>query len=189
MESIVKVSQSEKYKVNPFLNNEDIITIDKGKKQIITGRTNDVLVNTETGEVNSFTFLHKTAITDKNQFAKLYIAEIQSLFELSKTGIKVFGYVLSCLKKDSDNIYIHIPALMEYCHYKQKNQAYKGLGELIKNNIIALSTMNCIWFINPKIIFNGNRIAFVKEYRLTEPKQLPIQQNLEFEETKLIEKK
>jgi hypothetical protein len=40
------------------------------------------------------------------------------------------------------------------------------LAELIGNEIIAMSDKPNIWYINPSVIFNGDRIAFIKEYNL-----------------------
>ncbi len=57
---------------------------------------------------------------------------------------------------------------MAYCGYKSKMQCYRGLGELLANKIIAMSDQPNLWFINPKIVFNGDRIAFIKQYKITE---------------------
>ncbi len=167
MSEITMVSEAQKHDKSPFLDNE-LLTINKGKKTIIAGSTKDVLINSETGEVSGTTVLHKFKEVDKTQFVKLFIGEISALFELSKPGLKVFGFVLQSLPINKGEIYIHIPDLMEFCDYNTKRQAYKGLGELIFNKIIAMSNRPNVWYINPAIVFNGDRIAFVKEYRLKE---------------------
>ena len=134
MSSVTMVSEAEKHTESPFLEN-DLLKIDKEKKTIIAGSTKDVLIDTDTGEVVGKTVLHRYKEVDKSQFVKLFIGEVSSLFELSKPGLKVFGYVLESLPINKGEIYIHIPDLMEYCGYKTKRQAYKGLGELIYNKI------------------------------------------------------
>lgn len=182
---IIKISKAEKYSKNPFLK-DDIITINTGKKQIIAGSTKQVLLNSETGEVEGITLLHKYKEVDKEHFVKLFVNEVQALFDLSRTGLKVFGFVLNCLRINTDEVYINYKQLMEYCGYKQPNQVYKGLGELMANKIIAMSKNSNIWYINPNIVFNGDRIAFVKEYRLKKTKELPLQSNLEFDDVKEI---
>lgn len=173
MEIIKGVSQAEKYKTNPFAS--DVFNIEKGKKSVIAGTTKQVLVDTDTGAVEGITLLHKYKEVDKEQFVKLYIEEISSLFELSKTGLKVFGFVLKALRINSAEIYIDISELMQFCEYKQKNQVYKGLAELIANKIIAMSIRPNLWFINPSIIFNGDRVVFAKEYRIKTATQKPKQ--------------
>lgn len=42
----------------------------------------------------------------------------------------------------------------------------RGISELIKANFIAETYVATYYFINPSYIFNGNRIAIVKEYIL-----------------------
>lgn len=168
MTNIVKVSDAKKYDVSPFLEGE-ILKVDKQKKLVIAGSTKDVLVDGETGEVTGATVLHRYKEVDKTQFVKLFIGEVSALFDLSKAGLKVFGFVLQSLQINKGEIYIHIPDLMEWCDWKTKKQAYKGLGELISNKIIAVSTRPSVWYINPTVVFNGDRIAFIKEYRLKTP--------------------
>lgn len=176
MDVIKGISHSPKFKENPFAN--DIFNIETGKKSIIAGSTKQVLVDTNTGAVEGITLLHKYKEVDKEQFVKLYIDEVASLFELSKTGLRVFGFVLRALRINSAEVYLNIPDMMEYCGYKQKNQVYKGLAELISNKIIAMSVRSNLWYINPNVIFNGDRIVFAKEYRIKQnsggakPKQL-----------------
>lgn len=178
MEKKLSVSSAEKHEHNPFLG-EDLFKIDKGRKQIIVGGTKDVLVDSETGETKGMAFMHRIKTVDKAQFVKLYVSEIQSLFDLSRTGLKVFGFVINSLRINGDTIYINHRKVMEYCEYKSTRPVYKGLAELLNNNIIAMSKDANMWYINPSIVFNGDRIAFIKEYRLkdkevTHGKQLEI---------------
>jgi hypothetical protein len=170
----IKVSEAIKHNHNPFLDH-NVITIDKGRKSLIIGSTKDVLVNVETSEIQAVTMLHKYKEVDKEEFVKFYKSEISSLFDLTKPGLKVFGYLLNKLPQNDCEVYLYMPELMEYCGYRQKNLVYKGLSELIGANIIAMSYKSNIWYINPKIIFNGDRIAFVKEYRISnKPKALQL---------------
>ena len=139
-----------------------------------------MLLNRDTGEVNGIALMHKQTIIDRDKFIKIYISEVSSLLDLSKSGLKVFGYILQSLQPQQHEIYIYFPDLLKACAYKSKNQAYKGLFELVKNKIIALSHKPNIWYINPNILFNGDRIAFVKEYKL-ESKPVQIQSNIDFD--------
>lgn len=170
-----KVSEAKKYKTNPFIE-EDIFQIDKGKKTIVVGSTKKVLVDSESGEAEAVALLHKYKEVDKEAFVKLFIGEVQSLFDLSKTGLKVFGYILQTLRINEGTIYLDIESIMDYCGYKSKMQCYRGLGELLNNKIIAMSNKPNLWFINPKIVFNGDRIAFVKEYRLKDKETIKVKQ-------------
>ena len=172
--NIVKVSESQKYKSNPFLES-GIIKMDKGKSTVIAGSTKNILVDSESGEVQGVTILHKYKEVDKTQFVKLFVNEVSALFDLSKTGLKTFGYILTSLRPNDDIIYIYLPDLLKYAEWGSTVPAYRGLGELIANKIIAPSVKPNMWYINPNIVFNGDRVLFVKEYRLKQPKALPKQ--------------
>lgn len=39
-----------------------------------------------------------------------------------------------------------------------------GLAELLEASIIARSEESSLYFINPMVMFNGNRITFAKSY-------------------------
>lgn len=171
MKEISKVSQAPKHKVNPFLDQDEVIRVNSGKKKAIIGQSKShAIANLDTGEISGSMVMMEERTVDKEQFVKLFTSEIRALFDLSKSGIKVFGYIVENLKPGDDKIYIYLPHLMEYCNYKAKNRAYVGLGELVKSNILAASEMPNFWYVNPKIVFNGDRIAFIKAYRIKEKK-------------------
>jgi hypothetical protein len=174
-----KVKEVGKYKSNPFLE-EGVLTIKRGKSTVIAGSTKKVMIDTETGEAEGLVLLHKYKEVDKDQFIKLYLGEIKSLFELSKTGLKAFGYVLSCMRINDAEIYLNMAQMTEFCQWKTTSQAYRGIGELIANKIIAQSVRSNLWYINPNVIFNGDRIAFIKEYRLKQTKNLGASQGVLF---------
>ena len=48
---------------------------------------------------------------------------------------------------------------------------FKGMKELVENNFIAETMIQNYYFINLGVIFNGDRLSFVKSYTLTESKQ------------------
>ena len=163
----------EKHSINPFLMDDGVIKIERGKKAIIMGGTKDILVDQETGETKALGVLAKYQEVDRTKFVKIYVNEIKNIFDLSTTGYKVFAYLLTCIKINNDEIYLNIQDCVDFCKWKATVQVYRGLGELMKNEIIAQSKKSNIWFINPNIIFNGDRFAFIKQYTLKNEKQLP----------------
>lgn len=181
MSDIIKVSDAPKHLVSPFMDG-GMLKIDSHKKTIITGKASEVIIDPETGDLKGQAVMHRYKEVDKTQFVKLFIGEVSALFDLSKAGLKVFGFVLNQLPINKGEVYIHIPDLMEWCSYKTKKQAYKGLGELLHNNIIAMSNRPSVWYINPAVVFNGDRISFIKEYRLKNPEPQPKQLNMYEEE-------
>ena len=70
---------------------------------------------------------------------------------------------------------------MEYTNYKNKKSIYSGLASLVQNEVIARGKNEFHYFINPMVIFNGNRISFVKTYvkkKKTKPKIDPNQTSI-----------
>jgi hypothetical protein len=42
---------------------------------------------------------------------------------------------------------------------------YRGMKELLEKGFLAESTVQNKYFLNPDYMWNGDRLAFVKEYR------------------------
>lgn len=168
--NIKKLSEVSRYKENPFLENE-ILTIPRRKGVFKVGKSEKLIVDERTGEVESIAAIYGYEERDKEGFKKIFIAGIKSMMEMSTTGTKAFAYVLDCLRINEATIYINIPRMAESCNWKTTAQCYSGLGELIANKIIAPSEQANLWFINPKFVFNGDRLLFMKEYRIRKEKQ------------------
>lgn len=121
-------------------------------------------VNPYTGEELGTTSYVTQKLVDEDKFTKIYLAQFKAFFNLSQTGIRVFGYVMQCMKPSKDSIAFSLADCMEYTGYKAKSSIYKGMAELLNSEIIARSKDDWRYFINPLIVFNGNRVAFVNEY-------------------------
>ncbi len=131
------------------------------------------IVNHKTGEVISGitenrVFLNKQLV-DKEKFVKVYYDGVSSMFNLSKTAMRVFQYIIGIMTEprniDNDCIYIGVQDVMDRCDYKFANMVYVGLTELISAGIIAKANKppNHYW-IDPKTAFNGNRVIVMNEY-------------------------
>jgi hypothetical protein len=121
------------------------------------------LINTETGEEKGLLLAIKQKV-DKEEFVKIYRSQIQLLFNLSSSAIKVFGYIMESLEINKDLIILDIKEVCRYTGYKTRATIYKALIELLENKFIARTSKPNVYFINPAIFFNGNRIVLVKEY-------------------------
>ena len=95
---------------------------------------------------------------------KLYLANFAAFFNLSQSAIRVFGYILTCMKPKNDMIIFDRRKCLEYTQYKSDKAIYKGLAELVQSEIIARGPNEYNWFINPLIVFNGDRVSFTKTY-------------------------
>lgn len=119
------------------------------------------VVNTNTGEVEGVQNFTKFVEVDDEQFTKLYLNNIQNFFELGKTAIRVFCYIQTRLKPNSDTFVFYLDECKEFTNLSSAS-VYKGLAELVKNEFIARGKKDIIYYINPLIFFNGNRVVFAK---------------------------
>lgn len=176
-----KITVYEKHTETPFLSSlmeMDIST----RRKILAGRNGSYIINGETGEMEGtqvFALLEKV---DKETFTKIYRKGMVQMFNLSKSGIKVFGYFTTIAKPNKGEAIFEIDKCREYTGYKTDKPIMKGLAELLENQFIARSKYHYRYFINPTMFFNGNRVAFVKMYQQTPTnalKQLPADEALE----------
>ena len=53
---------------------------------------------------------------------------------------------------------------MQYTGYNSQSSIKIGLGSLVENKIIARGPSDSLYFINPMVAFNGDRVTFAKTY-------------------------
>jgi hypothetical protein len=63
------------------------------------------------------------------------------------------------MKPKNDMIIFDRRKCLEYTQYKSDKAIYKGLAELVQSEIIARGPNEYNWFINPLIVFNGDRVC------------------------------
>jgi hypothetical protein len=185
MEEIKKISDLEKAITNPFLKDNNI-QMNLKRKGVLVGMGDKALVDNGTGEVTPLKIVGSYREVDQEEFVKVFRSKVSAIFSLSKTGNKTLGFVMSKIEKNTDEIYIYLPELMEFAEWAEKRQAYRGLAELAGAGIVYPSTRTGIWFINPNILFNGDRVAFIEQLKVTSglPVEKPpvIPANVEFEQ-------
>lgn len=164
-----KVTDFPANKENPFLKQvvEQVNNHVVKRFQNSTSTTKKAVlqaVDPETGEHVGYTSFIRQIVVDDDKFTKVYAQNLQAFFDLSKTGMRVLAYVFTCLKVSNDKIYFDIDDAMKFTGYKNHRSVYNGLAELLKAEIIARGKKENLYYINPMIIFNGNRINFIKQY-------------------------
>jgi|SRR5690554_3139016 len=155
-----------KHEKNPFLRMTEIKS--RGSQVRFSQDNGDqVVLNRETGEMAAAHVISYREV-DNEEFVKLFTANIALTFNLSQAGRKVFDLLLRVLQKTAigkDQVYlsdeVRQDALAEFPKLKMgKSTFYNGVKDLIENQIIAKSTKTNVFYINPHLIFNGDRIAF-----------------------------
>lgn len=161
--------ESPRYQANPFMGE---VHIKKGSKKLTVGRAGS-LVNTDTGEINA-TEISMIKQVDRTEFVKLFSEGVKRFFELSPSGAKLLAYVLRVVQEvpGTDRISLHFMDYMERFpgdeNGMRKTTFYRGFTELLSKGFIAQSVVPNIYYINPKLFFNGDRAKFVMDYRVNE---------------------
>jgi hypothetical protein len=164
----VSVSKADVYKENPFINS----AIERVKESTLTKRrflhknkgVESMIVSGDTGEIQGYSTFMQLIEVDEDKFAKLYLSQFAAFWDLDKSAIRVFGYILNVLLPNKDFVYIDLNEALEYTGYTTKKPIFAGLGQLIGQGIIARSSSPMKYFINPLMFFNGNRVTFARTY-------------------------
>ena len=160
---------AKRYQSNPFMGE---VHIRRGSKKLTVGRSG-TLVNMDTGEINA-TEISMIKQVDRTEFVKLFSEGVKRFFELSPSGAKLLSYVLNVVQEypGTDRITLHFMDYMERFPGDQngmkKTTFYRGFSELLTKGFIAQSVVPNLYYINPKLFFNGDRAKFVTEYRINE---------------------
>lgn len=116
---------------------------------------------------------------DQERFVKLYLAGLKQAAGLSKTGVMVFEIVYDALRENPGKDFVMLSAATSGL---EERTYQRGLRELLKKEFLYRSPYDGMFFVNIRFMFNGDRLAFVKGYKLKEPE--PDQQALPFDDAK-----
>ncbi len=150
---------------NPFIESaiQDIKIIKK--TQFINPKDSSeisMIVNNSNGEVQGYTQFLRFIEVDEEKFAKVYLSQFEAFWELPKSAIRVFGYMINNLRPHQDKIEFILEDCIKYTRYKSRQTIYTGLAALISNGIVARGYNEYVYFLNPLVAFNGDRVAFAK---------------------------
>jgi hypothetical protein len=155
-----------RYKTNPFLG--DLVVTKKSKQVKISplGKDNNILINQETGEVSG-THVVTYKRYDDAKFLKVFPAMIAAQFDLTSPGMKTFSVLMYAVQEQAmskDLVLMDSVTLEEFVakhDLKLSLATFKrGLTDLEKNKFIAKAQRKGYYYINPSLMFNGDRIAF-----------------------------
>jgi intergrase/recombinase len=118
----------------------------------------------KTGEMLGHTTFIRQIEVDEQHFTKIYLSQFESFWDLGKQAIKVFGYIMTKLLPGQDMFIFLMDECLEHTKYTSKSSIFIGLGQLMTAEIIARGPSDSIYFINPLVAFNGNRVSYVKTY-------------------------
>lgn len=156
------------YDKNPFIGTA-IGNTKQGVKRI-SNKTGDrmLVVSENTGEVFGGAGFWQAQEVDKTQFVKLYVNGVRAFKELTGAGTKVFEVFYLEVQKQigKDQVYLSYAAVDQELTPMSTATYDRGMRELVEKKFLAPTMLQAMFYINPDYVWNGDRLAFVKEYRL-----------------------
>jgi len=163
-----KLSEFEMNKENPFLS-EALEVINKNivQKTKMASNTGErailKAIDESTGEILGHTAFIRQIEVDEEKFTKFYLSGFQAFYDLRPSSLKTFGFILNQLKPNRDDFDFYAEDCME--KYKMSRKTVeRALTELLNNGVIARGRNEYQYFVNPMVVFNGNRVTFAKTY-------------------------
>lgn len=180
-----KLSEYKSNITNPFMDQalEEIqgnIT-KKYRSATNTGEKAILKAVDDNGELLGHTSFVRQIEVDEEQFTKIYLSQFSAFFDLKPQAIKVFGYIMTKMVPGQDLFIFLMHECLDYTGYKSKNSLWIGLGDLVQHEIIARGPADTLYYINPMVVFNGNRVSFTRSYVKKKKKYInPDQRTLDF---------
>jgi hypothetical protein len=163
-----------RYAENPFIEATSLTTKTRSRT-VKSNETGDrlMVVSETSGEILAPAGFWHTQEVDKTQFVKLFVNGVKAIANLSAAGTKAFALLYVQLQKNigKDQIVLSFYDVDQEQESISKSTFFRGVSELVTKGFLAESMVDSRYFVNPDYIWNGDRLAFVKEYRLKEKQQ------------------
>lgn len=109
-----------------------------------------------------------TQKVDHETFIKVFRESIKYVAKLSRTAQAILWYIMDNLPKNKSYVIIDNATVMDYCNFKTRKSIWDGIRELLEKNILARTPLAKKFWVNPLIMFNGNRLTYANQYILEE---------------------
>lgn len=151
------------YRTNPSIPVEN--EIKRSKRAQIGTDSKGLVVDNGSGEIlgHGGAIVYEWEEVDKERFVKLYLAGLKQAAGLTKAGLAVFELVYNQVRENPGKDTVLLDPLssgMEERTYQ------RGLRELLEKEFLFRSTNPGLFFVNIRFMFNGDRLAFVKGYKI-----------------------
>jgi hypothetical protein len=164
-----------KHKTNPFVTGDGQgLVVYKTKGETLETAGPLVVSDSKTGEIYSTAQIRQTKIVDGERFVKLFVRHLDAFFDLKPGTVKLLMALIEELSHaryaHGDTIYLNYSKVVDFFEAKGTKPPAKGtffsaMAELTEKKIVAPSVDLNLWFVNPAVFFNGDRVRFVTELR------------------------
>lgn len=139
-------------------------------------------IDPNTGEFVGHTQFIRQIEVDEEQFTKVYLSQFSAFWNLNTQAIRVFGYIMTKLIPKQDMFIFLLEECLDYTGYKNHRSIHQGISSLLQSEIIARGPADNLYFINPMVAFNGDRVTFAQTYVKKQKSKIPQNQSsLDFE--------
>jgi hypothetical protein len=156
------------YDKNPYVENASLSTAEGARRRSLTSSDGTRLMITD-GEKNlAPAGFWQYEEVDKTKFVKLYVSGVRAFRELSKAGATVFEILYTEVQKaiGRDRVYLSFAGISSDEFNLSQATFTRGMRELIDKKFVAPTASVGWYWVNPDYMWNGDRLAYVKEYRL-----------------------
>lgn len=171
-ELVMKRRGFDLYNSNPFI---DSTSVAQRRRRVMSKTGSMMLVEPETGEIvhgGGAGFWESEEI-DSTRFIKLFVNGVRALTELTNAGTKVFAMLYAEMQSapNKDRAWLSFSGVNQAITPMSESTYTRGMRELINKKFIAATPQQGWFWVNPDYIWNGDRLAFVKEYRIKKADQ------------------
>lgn len=158
---------AERHAQNPFYTPEDARRMATGSvRGVVKKNARGVTtVESATGIVlgeDEMVFAEQIEV-DSTRFIKLYAGSMKEFLSLDESARKVLEILVEEVEKHPNQDTV---MLLHELHGigKISDRTWRsGITNLVKKGVIARHVAGGMFFINPKLIFNGNRMSFMRQ--------------------------
>lgn len=149
---------------NPFLSGI-VEYIGDSKHRKVVGHSFQDVVDKPTGNVSKqkILVLGEQKVVDKQEYSKVYLGELRRFFGLSKKALTLLDYIMENIKYGEDRICIYYPDVKDKIGMV-KTTMYGCIKQMLTVNMIAKANTPGCYYINPAVMFKGERITIVIDY-------------------------
>lgn len=184
---LMKVHEFPKHDKNPFTDRFAMSVVDNTHGRVIKYARKDGQVISPDGEIlsNGELILGREYVVDKQKFIKVYVESLMLFSDLSKRAIMLFAALLQRLEKDKTVVYL-VPQEVVRDMGISEPTYYRALSELLNAKVLARhSASSVIYFINPALMFNGDRMTLVNRYVMDTGKR----EDEQIDESRMLQQK
>jgi len=155
----MKLSDYGTHTENPFMHDLSKVNL-KTKKIRLNGDryVNDDGINLVTKDI------YKIEEYDPTKYTKVFHENMKEFYPLKDSSFKVFLYMTKLLKPNKIEVTFYREECVEEVGISETT-VYRALAQLVEHDFIARTRKDHLFYINPNLFFNGDRVRFIKEFR------------------------